>query len=113
MWNEEKHLKRGIIFALICLAAIFGLAINAWADDRSGDPNGDGSCNVGDAVYIITYVFKNGPPPVPIEYATTAQVDSLNRKIDDFIDVWGRWSISNNPGTPYDKYETGWWRLKP
>jgi hypothetical protein len=30
-----------------------------------GDANGDGSVNVGDAVYIIAYVFKGGPPPVP------------------------------------------------
>jgi hypothetical protein len=30
-----------------------------------GDANNDGSVNVGDAVYIISYVFKGGPPPVP------------------------------------------------
>jgi hypothetical protein len=32
-----------------------------------GDANGDGSCNVGDAVFIIMYVFKGGPVPEPIE----------------------------------------------
>ncbi len=33
-----------------------------------GDANGDGSVNVGDAVYTISYVFKGGPAPTP--YAT-------------------------------------------
>lgn len=30
-----------------------------------GDANADGTTNVGDAVYIINYVFKSGPPPSP------------------------------------------------
>jgi len=30
-----------------------------------GDANGDGIVNVGDAVYVISYVFKGGPAPVP------------------------------------------------
>ena len=32
-----------------------------------GDANGDGQINVGDAVYLINYVFKSGPAPNPIE----------------------------------------------
>lgn len=32
-----------------------------------GDANGDESINVGDAVYIINYVFKGGPAPDPVE----------------------------------------------
>ncbi|MHC4446048.1 MAG: dockerin type I repeat-containing protein [Planctomycetota bacterium] len=32
-----------------------------------GDANGDESINVGDAVYLIAYVFKGGPPPIPYE----------------------------------------------
>ena len=28
-----------------------------------GDANGDGSTNVGDAVYLISYIFKGGAPP--------------------------------------------------
>jgi len=31
-----------------------------------GDANGDSTVNVGDAVYIISYVFKGGPAPEPI-----------------------------------------------
>ncbi len=34
-------------------------------ETRCGDTNGDGEANVGDAVFIINYVFKGGPPPEP------------------------------------------------
>ncbi len=37
-------------------------------DCGPGDANNDGSVNAGDAVYVIGYVFKGGPAPVP--YAT-------------------------------------------
>jgi hypothetical protein len=37
-------------------------------DCKPGDANGDGSINVGDAVYLISFVFKGGPAPTP--YAT-------------------------------------------
>jgi len=32
-----------------------------------GDANGDNAINVGDAVHLINYVFKSGPPPYPLE----------------------------------------------
>ncbi|NMC43327.1 MAG: hypothetical protein GYA46_05355, partial [candidate division Zixibacteria bacterium] len=32
--------------------------------DVAGDANNDGKVNVGDAVYIITYVFRGGPAPI-------------------------------------------------
>jgi hypothetical protein len=31
-----------------------------------GDANGDGSVNVGDAVFLISYVFKGGAAPIPV-----------------------------------------------
>ena len=53
-----------------------------WAEDRAnnsntsaensfnvsicGDANGDGSCNIGDSVFLINYTFKSGPPPDPL-----------------------------------------------
>jgi aminopeptidase N len=33
-------------------------------DNRPGDANADGEVNVGDAVHIINYVFKQGSPPL-------------------------------------------------
>lgn len=32
-----------------------------------GDANNDYQINIGDAVFIINYVFRNGPPPEPLE----------------------------------------------
>ncbi|MDD4053042.1 MAG: dockerin type I repeat-containing protein, partial [candidate division Zixibacteria bacterium] len=34
-------------------------------DFMCGDANGDGKINVGDAVFIISYIFRSGPPPEP------------------------------------------------
>ena len=34
--------------------------------DYQGDADLDGAINVGDAVYLINYVFKSGPPPLSI-----------------------------------------------
>ncbi|MEZ5359280.1 MAG: C10 family peptidase [Candidatus Zixiibacteriota bacterium] len=34
---------------------------------RCGDANGDLTVNVGDAVFLISYIFKSGPAPVPVE----------------------------------------------
>ena len=32
----------------------------------AGDANGDGAINIGDAVYIISYAFRDGPAPDPL-----------------------------------------------
>jgi hypothetical protein len=42
--------------------------MDAVCDCTPGNANGDSDINVGDAVYIISYVFKGGPAPIP--YAT-------------------------------------------
>lgn len=31
-----------------------------------GNANGDGQVNVGDAVFLVNYVFRNGPAPDPV-----------------------------------------------
>lgn len=43
-----------------------------------GDANGDGSINVGDAVYIINYVFRGGPAPTPLEAGDANGDGSIN-----------------------------------
>jgi hypothetical protein len=40
------------------------------------DANRDGLINIGDAVFIINYAFRDGPPPVPYE-AADANCDGL------------------------------------
>ena len=35
--------------------------------ENCGDANGDGMVNLGDAGYIINYIFADGPAPDPIE----------------------------------------------
>lgn len=43
-------------------ADTFSFRISVW-----GDANGNGQVEVGDAVFLINYVFKYGPPPAPYE----------------------------------------------
>ncbi len=45
----------------------FNLSIRESLPYICGDANGDGAPNVGDAVYLINYVFKGGPAPDPLE----------------------------------------------
>lgn len=40
-----------------------GIGVPAY---MCGDPNADNKVNVGDAVYIVNYVFRGGPPPNPL-----------------------------------------------
>jgi hypothetical protein len=55
----SKFKMLGIIFIIILLQTDFS-GINA----QPGDCNGDGYVNSSDAVYIINYLFNNGPGPV-------------------------------------------------
>jgi hypothetical protein len=43
-----------------------GDGIPDGCDYVCGDANGDEQVNIGDAVFIIAYVFKGGPPPEPL-----------------------------------------------
>jgi hypothetical protein len=45
----------------------------------AGDANNDGKIHVGDAVYIVTYVFRSGPAPVCMEAA--------DANADDRVDI--------------------------
>ncbi len=52
---------------------------------RCGDANGDWTINVGDAVFVINYIFKSGPAPNPIE-AGDANCDGA-RNVGDAVYV--------------------------
>ncbi|MEZ5360644.1 MAG: HYR domain-containing protein [Candidatus Zixiibacteriota bacterium] len=43
-----------------------GDGIGDVCDWRHGDANGDDSFNIGDAVFLISYIFKGGPAPFPL-----------------------------------------------
>jgi hypothetical protein len=43
--------------------------------NRCGDANNDASFNIGDAVYLIGYIFKGGSPPMPAECNGDANAD--------------------------------------
>ena len=46
-------------------AVAAGFFVDFVCDCKPGDANGDGQVNVGDAVYLISYIFKGGPAPTP------------------------------------------------
>ena len=52
--------------SLVFTEAEYAIHISPW--DYRGDvnvPNGDGVVDIGDVVYLINYLFKHGPVPVP------------------------------------------------
>ncbi|MGB2770654.1 MAG: dockerin type I repeat-containing protein [Candidatus Zixiibacteriota bacterium] len=59
------------------------LELEAWDLGPSvicGDPNNDGIVNVGDIVYLVSYLYKSGPVPIP-----TACVGDVTN--DDIVNV--------------------------
>ena len=52
---------------------------------RSGDANGSHSVNVGDAVYLINYIFKAGPQP-PMRFAGDCNCDA-NVNVGDAVRI--------------------------
>ena len=47
----------------------FGTSGGCWqpvGPQERGDVNGDGIINVGDVVYLVSYLYKGGPPPDPV-----------------------------------------------
>jgi hypothetical protein len=43
-----------------------------------GDANGDEAINIGDAVYLINYIFKGGPAPDPVCVGDANGDDAVN-----------------------------------
>jgi hypothetical protein len=50
---------------LIFLVGAASYPVMAQSDYVCGDANSDGSLNIGDAVFMINFVFKGGPAPEP------------------------------------------------
>lgn len=80
----------------------YGVGHGFWQDFTiacdcvPGDPNDDGTFNVGDAVYIITYIFRGGPAPVP--YQTCNGDTNCDCKVnigDAVYMIW--WIFQNGP----------------
>ncbi|MFH1202581.1 MAG: RHS repeat-associated core domain-containing protein [Candidatus Omnitrophota bacterium] len=57
-------MKRRILFLGIALILLVAQPSWAWV---CGDANADGKVDVGDVVYLVNYLFKNGPAPAPLE----------------------------------------------
>ena len=72
MWEDGNYrpLNGVIDEARIYNRALSADEIEALYCGRSyiprGDANSDGEINLGDVVYLITYLFKGGPPPDPL-----------------------------------------------
>ncbi len=60
----------GIVYAFATL--------DQTPDAVCGDSNGDGDVNVSDAVFLINYIFKGGPPPDPLCSGDSNGDDGLN-----------------------------------
>ncbi len=50
--------------------------INYIAPYICGDANSDGFVNIGDVTHLVNYIFKDGPPPIPME-AGNVNCDSV------------------------------------
>ncbi len=58
-----------LMMCAVCTVAVYGQSTTPTYQTRGtqeyvcGDANGDGSLNIGDAVFLINFIFKGGPGP--------------------------------------------------
>lgn len=64
-----------------------------------GDVNDDGLVNVGDAVYLIAYIFNGGPPPQPTECIGDANNDGMVNVADVVYIINYVFKQGDPPGT--------------
>jgi hypothetical protein len=93
-------MRRLAVFSVACglMAVLGGAFFVPSAEAIPGDVNGDGIINIGDVVYLISYLFKGGPPPPnPID----ADIDgSPGINIGDVLQLTGR-SMADCDLLPY------------
>ena len=66
--------------SLLLMAAIVALvAVPAYGQTMCGDVTGDAQVNVSDLVYLLNYIYMEGPPP--------PDLDSANVDLCDAVDV--------------------------
>lgn len=80
--NEEVTIMQKVLYTLALAAsiAIVGMYADVSAEYVCGNVNNDGVVDVGDVVYMINYLFKVGPAPIP-----TNCVGDINN--DNAVDV--------------------------
>jgi hypothetical protein len=88
-------MKRIVVFALVLNAALLGVIAHqliALAGDdgplstrQNGDVNGDESLDIGDAIYLLQYIFRGGPGPVAL-----ADSPELLARVDELEDANAR-----------------------
>lgn len=47
-----------------CIEPATGACFDSCSLQHPGDANNDGKINIGDAMYLVTYLYHNGPPPM-------------------------------------------------
>jgi len=112
-------MKRLLVPALLLNAALLGL--RAWQEheayaspplvaNENGDTNGDGERDISDALYLLLWLFNDGPAPAAIAqegYATVAELNALRDHTENRINcIPGQNSgdrfIDNGDGTVTD-----------
>jgi len=79
-------MKRIVVFALLLNAALLGviahqlvaIAGGGPVATENGDTNGDGRRNIGDAIYLLGWLYMGGPGPVAL-----ADSPELQARVDD------------------------------
>jgi hypothetical protein len=68
-WNTAHHYRGKIDEVKIYSRGLSPEEIEAEFESgfTRGDANGDGIVNIGDVVYLVSYLYKNGPAPDPAE----------------------------------------------
>ncbi|MFN0057156.1 MAG: hypothetical protein ACKVX7_01745, partial [Planctomycetota bacterium] len=75
----------GAVVALTTFGLIRASSSVAGGPSGNGDVNGDGSINIGDPVYLLTFLFSSGPAPVAIAGGVSCVCDEGSFRITDPI----------------------------